>query len=694
MKRILAVDVRNNNVKVTSAAVVPFVDNQSTTVNPTFQTKMSRANRLLNLLLSCIALLMGFFLLLPLGLSGVSAQTNEKQKRNSGWYGSIPKVPGDEKFSRIFVHEATLYHESGEEVALWGVNFQSAMSWEKHRFLKTNLFKPFDLNKWKRMVDDSFDEIQKMGCDVIRIHLCPGDFADAAGNLVETDWLEMLDYTLVECHRRGIYINLALLNHLKSNEKIVPATFLGEDDKKHKWELLAVPHLQKVSENFFRQLVNRPNPLDNNRPYKHNPAWIIAEYMNEPFFPKTSEDAQKSPDGYAAYQTWLSVKGLSDSQENWENFKYEIILSSITRFNELLLEEQVPAVPCWNLFWSMGPKHEGWSSYDAAGDSDIPLVSFSTYPGQSDSQNSKSKYLGETNYLPYLKKSYEDPMWQGWLMQDRFKKHKARIAYEFEAWHNQTGYIYPAMAKYFRTVGTQVATMWTYNLSGCGTTYGKNASHNLSLVTTPRKAAGFLVAKEVFKRTPRYTPIKTTTEEEDLFGKAAYSFSKNLSVYADENLFVHSGDIDAEFINIPAPPKEIIGYGSSPFVRYGGHGIYFLKAHFDEGEYAYAWSLEILPHAQFAEDTNYKDIKAKLPVVMDYSTHYMFELRYPGMGNDYRIYRVDRRSCEVVSQRGNSLQFVAKPGHYIIINEEAAPNGLLQKLQDANIPSLFKDNIN
>ena len=39
----------------------------------------------------------------------------------------------------------------------------------------------------KKMTDRSFDEIQLMGCDVMRIHLCPGDFADEHGNLVETD---------------------------------------------------------------------------------------------------------------------------------------------------------------------------------------------------------------------------------------------------------------------------------------------------------------------------------------------------------------------------------------------------------------------------------------------------------------------------------------------------------------------------
>ena len=125
----------------------------------------------------------------------------------------------------------------------------------------------------------------------------------------------------------------------------------------------------------------------------------------------------------------------------------------------LLVEEQVPAVTCWNLFWSQGLMHQGWESFNAAAESTVPMVSFSTYPGQNDSQKGKSRDLSEQNYLPYLKRSYQDPEYQGWLQEDRFKGEKAVVVYEYETWHNQSTYMYPAMAKYFRAQGAQVATM-------------------------------------------------------------------------------------------------------------------------------------------------------------------------------------------------------------------------------------------
>ena len=182
------------------------------------------------------------------------------QDCGKGWYGKIGKRPGDEKFHRIYVEDATLYHDDGSEVALWGVNFQSAMSWEWSRSQRgKGPNRQFDSNHWKAIVDRGFDEIQLMGCDVIRIHLCPGDLADARGNLVENEWLDMLDYTMAECHRRGIYINFALLNHLGGWGKL--DAILNYRLKEHKWEAVAVPERIKASENYIRQLAKPTKSL-------------------------------------------------------------------------------------------------------------------------------------------------------------------------------------------------------------------------------------------------------------------------------------------------------------------------------------------------------------------------------------------------------------------------------------------------
>lgn len=591
----------------------------------------------------------------------------DELSRHQGWYGEIPARLGDERFQRIYVQDGTLFHEDGSEVALWGVNFQSAMSWEWRISNRGKGWRhKFDADAWKARIDRGFDEIQLMGCEVIRIHLCPGDLADGKGDLLEGEWLDMLDYTMAECFRRGLYINFAFLNHLgEGGEEAILSSKL----KEHKWEAMVLPQKIEASENYIRQLVDRPNPYDANRPYKHNPAWIVAEIMNEPSWPREKPSAEQFPDGIQIYDAWLDANQAHDSQESWLSFKTESIRNYINRMDALLYGAQLPAVPCWNLYWSQGPRHEGWEAYDAAAGSTVPIVSFSTYPGQNDSVRGID--LSDRNYLPYLQQSYDNADWQGWLQQDRFKGKKAAIVYEFETWHNQSTYLYPAMAKYFRAQGAQVATMWTYYLNEPGEARGRTASHNLNVVTTPRKAASFMVAKEVFKHTPRYLPYKVTDADADRIGDAALSFPLDLSAYANGDDLIYSGDIGHDFIEIPGLPKRIAGYGSSPFVEYQGQGLYFLEAVFEQGEFAFRWNLKVMPHARFAgaraANSEGMAVVKHSSVALNVDTAVPMTLRMPGISPlHWEVYRVEAGEQMPVGVGAPVFTFQVTPGAYVI----------------------------
>ena len=588
--------------------------------------------------------------------------------RHQGWYGAIEARSGDVRFERIYVQDATLYHEGGREVALWGVNFQSAMSWEwgqsQRRFGAPR--PPFNSEDWKAICDRAFNEIQRMGSEVIRIHLCPDDYVDKQGNLLETKWLDMLDYTMAECHRRGLYVNLALLNHL-GGERTEGSSIINSRNKAHKWEVMVVAEKIQATETYIRQLVNRKNPYDADRPYKEYPGWIIAEIFNEPNWPTSIPSKDEFPAGFSVYEAWLADRGNeASSAAAWSAFKTESFVRYINRMDQLLLDERVPAITCWNLNWSRAPLHQGWESFDAAAQSTIPIVSFSTYPGQDDSmrisggQRGAPIDLSDRNYLPYLKESYQRADWQGWLQQDRFKGRKASIVYEWETWHNQSTYLYPAMAKYFRAQGAQVATMWTYYLYD-NTEQGlsRTRSHNLNLVTTPRKAASFLVAGQVFKHTPRYLPFETSEEDADRFGHAAFSLPLDLSAYADADILIHSGDLDPEFLDLPPVPKHISGYGSSPFVDYQGKGMYFIQAAFVDGVFDFRWDLEVMPNAEFAESG---------PAQVDIDQAFPMTLKLPGLDRvHWDVYRIENGSKTQVPIREPALTFMATPGRYEIV---------------------------
>ena len=544
--------------------------------------------------------------------------------------------PEDVKLQGIYIENGILYFEDGSEVTLWGVNLQTAMSWEFQRYQRAGIFNQFNLEEWIKITDRSLDEIQLMGCDVIRIHLSPGDLADKSGNLVETPWLKMLDYTLAECRRRGIYVNLALLNHLGH---YLDESFIGrKHGKQSKWEWITVPEKIAASENYIRQLANRRNPYDEYICYKDNPAWVVAELINEPMFPRDKPRANESPSGVRVYKEWLLKTGKTDTSGSFSEYKYKVIKAYINRMVGLLEEENVSAIPCWNLFWIGGPQHEGWESYDAAADSNIRLVSFSTYPGQKEIQEAgrKPMNLSGENFLPYLRDAYENRDRQGWLREDRFKGKSARIVYEFEAWANQSAYIYPAMAKYFRSQGAQIATMWTYSMPLLANYFNRTWNHNLNIRTTPRKAAGFMVAGEIFRNTPRYIPYQTSTAVSDHGNNYLYSFENDSAAFFDNKHFISSGDVDFQDTAPPESFERLASYGSSPFVDYQGNGIYFLERVKSSPDAL--WKLRILPHSRTIDDSagTYG-----LVVELDAETAFPIKLRLPEPAIGTSIYKIE-----------------------------------------------------
>jgi aryl-phospho-beta-D-glucosidase BglC (GH1 family) len=76
------------------------------------------------------------------------------------------------------------------------------------------LHQPFDMTKYKAMIDEGFDEIQQMDCNLIRIHIATSDITDAEGKLIENRWLDSLDYVLASAEQRGIYVYLSFLNNI------------------------------------------------------------------------------------------------------------------------------------------------------------------------------------------------------------------------------------------------------------------------------------------------------------------------------------------------------------------------------------------------------------------------------------------------------------------------------------------------
>lgn len=537
-------------------------------------------------------------------------------------------VSADGLFQKIQTRDGVLYFEDGSEVNLWGVNFQPSLSFEHaSRMHNQGVLMPLNSRDLKKVTDESFDQIQTLGSELIRIHLAPADFTDAAGNLQETFWLDMLDYVLAKAQCRGIYVYLTFLNHLDHDGTQFPPNPESFAMAFEREEWMTEAAAVDATENCIRQLLNRRNPY-NGLFYKNNPALALLEPINEPAY-LWFEEWQKENDG--------------GTREEFKTWRYQNTLTYLNRMVRVLREEGMEQPIVWNCGWSRLIQGRE-DVYQAIADSAVDVVSFCCYPGQDDLKNPFWKYpenLSTNNYLPYLKQCEQDD-WLGWLRRDAFAD-KAKVVYEYETMCNQSAYMYPAMAKLFRDLGAQVAAQWTYGLSGYAEYLG--GTHVFNLKTTPRKAAAFMVAKQQFK------DEQTTWSYE----------SRSCSVFHSGTL-IYSGKVGA---SAPGGPQTIIGIGGSEFVSYDGTGLYFVEPCEND-----ALLITIMPDSEFIRPHWFECHTGDRVVKLDSETAHVFELNLPDFGKTGWLYRKNGTRWELQQKLDGAVRFDAFPGEYLLEKEK------------------------
>lgn len=567
----------------------------------------------------------------------------------------------DDVFQTVHVKEGVLCFEDGREAVFWGVNFQPSLSWEYSRMANHGLHAPFDMEAYKAMIDEGFDEIQRMDCNLIRIHLSPSDFGDADGNLVENRWLDLTSYVLAEAEQRGIYVYLAFLNNLHSGFRIQDSFAVQQSKTKANW--MVDPNFMKKADRFISAVLNHRNPY-NGRKVKESPALVIVEPINEPGYFKR-EELPEFPACEEVYLDWLDDHREDDSAEAFMQWRIETSKTYINRMVAFFKEEVPQSVMSWSMEWPRMMEWTGEDVFEAAAESDAEVLSICFYPGQSASHNKKGEELkgvGEINYFDYIRQAYENREWHGWLREERFED-KARIVYEFETYYNQSSYLYPLMAKYFRAQGMQAAAMWTYILPGQAEYTA--AAHCLNLKTTPNKAAAFMAAGEVFRNTPRYKTYQTSSATDDVSDHLALSYETGSCAYADEKTLIYSETIPDEFIrrlDLEGRTFErIIGRGSSPQVQYDGSGLYFIEQAGD-GE----WTLEILPDAEWRVPHYLRNDRGQKAVQLTDDVFQTLELNFPTLGKNADVFRIEAGRRTRVKTEPGSLKFKAAPGRYLI----------------------------
>lgn len=548
----------------------------------------------------------------------------------------------------IVCREGVLEYEDGGEVALWGLNMQTALSWEWRGRLQ-----PLDIPQTAEALNAVFDtnaaHFGPLGVGVVRAHLLPGDFTDAAGQLVDTPYLDALDHMIAACARRGVYIYLTLMNEMGGNEYCADSFM---NTHRETW-LFDEPFIAR-SRTYVDALLRHVNRYTGRR-YADEPALGLLEVMNEPRYLGLRDLAAETtpPEIGERFRAWLAANDLADAPSiGFAAWRYEQVLAYLRDMHATIRATGARQPVIWNLNWARFISGQE-DVFQAVAESPLEGVSVCCYPGQSDVKSpfwANPADLNGRNYLPYLQQSYDEYQYLGWLLTKRFAG-KAKCVYEFEEMYQQHRYLYPAMARMFRALGVQCAQMWEYTLSPVAEYH--SGSHYLNLECTPSKAVSFRIAAEVFRHTPRGAPFAVDGETM-AEGDWRLSFPDDASFYDGDGLLLQTMPTAPSRV-VPQGLREILGCGSSAAVSWGGTGYYQVLVSDDQ------LTITIGPDvARLREPWVRPTREPKLSCRLDREAAHRFELRLPGWGGACAV----ERDGQPVANAAEGIAFEARAGEY------------------------------
>ena len=388
----------------------------------------------------------------------------------------------------------------------------------------------------RRVIDQDLLHFERLGLTALRLHVFDREISDHEGNLLDNEHLALLDYLIAEASRRGLVTILTPIAWWGTpNDSPGFSTIY---DMSQMTSDSGAP--RAAQRRYLAQFVQHRN-RETGKTYAEDPAVLCFELINEPIYPP----------------------GMSPEQAT----EYIDALASAVR-----------DTGCRKPIF-----YNGWRSYhEACAKSTLDGVTFGWYPtGLVYGRMRVDNWLNRVNDYP----SMRDPVLKG----------KAIGVYEFDAADIGGSYMYPAMARAFRSGGAQFACQFQYDAWPLAASNCDWQTHFLSLPFAPGKALSFMIAGEAFRRLPR---LKTygETPAADRFGPFRVSYDEDLSEMVTDTEFLYSNTTKTE----PPQPDRLVriaGVGSSAVAEYDGTGAYFLDR-VGPG----AWRLEVYPDAIWVND--------------------------------------------------------------------------------------------
>jgi hypothetical protein len=488
------------------------------------------------------------------------------------------------------------WQDDNGEVALFGVNYclPSASAYRMVARVGAS---------YEKTIDEDVAHFARMGLDGIRLSFW-GDWecADANGNLIDNEHLRLLDYLICKAKERGIYM---LLSPIILYDPRWPDNMGSPIDgfskvygKVHNTKIGTDPNGIKIQANYLNQImrhVNRYTKLA----YKDDPAILGIELVNEPYLPP-----------------------------------------KVTEYINTLAKA-VRDTPCSKPIFFNVSQNKG-AVADVA-KSNVEGVTFAWYPTE--------LLAGRALRGNFLLNVEDFPM-----MKDPLVASKAKLVYEFDTADIAGAYMYPAMARTFRSGGSQFAAMFTYDPLPIASSNIEFQTHYLNLIYTPNKAMSFIIASQVFRNLPRLKSYGKYPQDCN-FGDFRVSYEQSLSEMAGERQFMYSNDTKT---NPPKPQnlEQVAGCGSSPVVSYEGTGCYFLDK-LQTG----IWRLEVYPDAIIVNDP-YGRLRFGREVSRVLWHDWPMEINLPDLSRTFTVEPINKDN-KFKAETKNGI-FVIRPGVYLL----------------------------
>ncbi len=498
----------------------------------------------------------------------------------------------------VDAHGVMRWSATGAEVALYGVNYTTPFAHSFRALQRLNI-------PWSQAIDADVYHFARLGLDAYRVHVWDREVSDAEGNLLVNEHIEAFDYLLSRLEERGIKIVLTPLQFGDAGYPEPGQPLPGFSRKYGKRGCLEDRAAWPLQERYLAQFVSHVNPRTGVA-YKDDPNILAFEICNEP-----------------------------------GHFEYAPTLEYINRMVQAIRDTGC-AKP---IFYNMS---HGLPVHGAYLDANVQGGTFQWYPS-----NLVAGHEQRGNFLPYVDR-YPIPF----ADDPRFKQ-KAKLAYEFDAADIGRSYLYPAMARSFRTAGMQFATQFAYDSMYLAPFNTEYQTHYMNLAYAPSKAIGLKVAGEAFRRVPLGRSYGNYPENTDFAG-VHVSYTDDLAELVTAKTFFYS-NTTASVPPHPEQLEEVAGVGSSPVVSYPGTGAYFL----DRLE-AGVWRLEVMPDAIWVRDPFEKPKLGKQVCRISWG-EWAMSLKLPDLGSDFDVVGLNDGNAT----HGRSAQgtIPVHPGAYLLTRD-------------------------